>query len=66
MFVLLRKVLPARLSIVAPAAAVGALLSVPVAALVFTGLFAVGGNAPVDLAALTATMLGLAHRDRHR
>ncbi|GAA1446623.1 hypothetical protein GCM10009641_70670 [Mycobacterium cookii] len=57
-FVLLRKVLPARLSIVAPAAAAGALLSVPVAALVFTGLFAIGGNAPVDLTALTATMLG--------
>ena len=57
-FVLLRKVLPARISIVAPAAAVGALLSVPVAALVFTGLFAIGGNAPVDLTALTATMLG--------
>ena len=57
-FVLLRKVLPARISIVAPAAAVGALLSVPVAALVFTGLFAIGGNAPVDLAAVTAAMLG--------
>lgn len=57
-FVLLRKVFPARISIVAPAAAAGALLSVPVAALVFTGLFAVGGNAPVDLSALTATMLG--------
>ena len=57
-FVLLRRVLPARISIVAPAAAAGALLSVPVAALVFTGLFAIGGNAPVDLTALTATMLG--------
>lgn len=57
-FVLLRKVLPARISIVAPAAAAGALLSVPVAALVFTGLFAIGGNAPVDLAAVTAAMLG--------
>ena len=57
-FVLLRNVLPARISIVAPAAAAGALLSVPVAALVFTGLFAIGGNAPVDLTALTATMLG--------
>ena len=57
-FVLLRKVLPAKLSIVAPAAAAGALLSVPVAALVFTGLFAIGGNAPVDLAAVTAAMLG--------
>ncbi len=57
-FVLLRKVLPGRISIVAPAAAAGALLSVPVAALVFTGLFAIGGNAPVDLAAVTAAMLG--------
>ncbi|WP_207085582.1 energy-coupling factor ABC transporter permease [Nocardioides sp. S5] len=57
-FVLLRKVLPARISIVAPAAAAGALLSVPAAALLFTGLFAIGGNAPVDLGALTATMLG--------
>lgn len=57
-FAVLRRVLPSRLSIVAPAAAVGAFLSVPVAALVFTGLFAVGGTAPVDLGAVLATMLG--------
>lgn len=57
-FLLLRRVLPQRLSMVAPAAAVGALLSVPVAALVFTGLFAVGGNAPVDLGAVATAMLG--------
>ncbi|CUR56484.1 Cobalt membrane transport protein CbiM [metagenome] len=57
-FVLLRRVLPSRLSVVAPAAAAGAFLSVPVAALVFTGLFAVGGTAPVDLGAVLATMLG--------
>ena len=57
-FVLLRRVLPSRLGIVAPAAAVGALLSVPVAALVFTGLFAIGGNAPVDLGAVATAMLG--------
>jgi cobalt/nickel transport system permease protein len=57
-FVVLRRVLPQRLGLVAPAAAVGALVSVPVAALVFTGLFAIGGNAPVDLGALVVTMLG--------
>ena len=39
-FVVLRRVLPKRLGMVAPAAAVGALVSVPVAALVFTLLFA--------------------------
>jgi cobalt/nickel transport system permease protein len=57
-FALLRRVLPSRLGVVAPAAAVGALLSVPVAALVFTGLFALGGNAPVDLGAVATAMLG--------
>ncbi|MBS2937159.1 energy-coupling factor ABC transporter permease [Nocardioides sp. J2M5] len=57
-FVLLRRVLPSRASMVAPAAAVGAFLSVPVAALVFTGLFAVGGQAPVDLGSVLAAMLG--------
>jgi cobalt/nickel transport system permease protein len=57
-FVVLRRVLPKRLDLVAPAAAVGALVSVPVAALVFTGLFAIGGNAPVDLAAVATAMFG--------
>lgn len=57
-FVLLRRVLPRSLSSVAPAAAVGAFVSVPVAALVFTGLFAVGGNAPVDLGSVAAAMVG--------
>jgi cobalt/nickel transport system permease protein len=57
-FVALRAVLPARLSLVAPAAAAGALVSVPVAALVFTALFAIGGQAPVDLGAVAAAMLG--------
>ena len=53
--------LPRRLrtrAAVAPAAAVGALLSVPVAALVFTGLFAVGGTADVDLGSVLTAMLG--------
>ena len=51
-------VLPRRTSMVAPAAAVGAFVSVPVAALAFTGLFAIGGTAPVDLGAVLATMVG--------
>ena len=45
-FVAVRAVLPKRLGSVGPAAAVGALVSVPVAALAFTLLFAVGGTAP--------------------
>lgn len=45
-------------AVVAPAAAVGALVSVPLAALTFTGLFAVGGTAEVDLGTVLATMLG--------
>ena len=57
-FVLLRSVLPKTVAMVAPAAAVGALVSVPAAALVFTGLFAVGGNVPVDLGAVVTAMLG--------
>lgn len=57
-FVLLRRVLPQRATMVAPAAAVGAFVSVPVAALVFTALFSVGGNVSVDLGAVLATMLG--------
>jgi cobalt/nickel transport system permease protein len=44
----LRAVLPNRLAVVAPAAAIGALVSVPVAALAFSLLFAIGGTAPVS------------------
>ena len=57
-FVALRRVLPQRVGMVAPAAAVGALVSVPAAALVFTALFSVGGNVPVDLDAVLVAMLG--------
>jgi cobalt/nickel transport system permease protein len=57
-FVVLRRLLPSRTSLVAPAAAVAALVSVPAAALAFTGLFAVGGNAPVDMGAVLTAMLG--------
>src|SRR3954452_5127612 len=53
----LQSVLPKRLSVVAPAAAVAALVSVPVAALAFTGLYAVGGHAEIPLGTLAAAML---------
>ncbi|HXH80202.1 energy-coupling factor ABC transporter permease [Nocardioides sp.] len=57
-FVVLRRVLPLRPASVPIAAAVAAFISVPSAALVFTGLFAVGGQAPVDLSLVVAAMLG--------
>lgn len=50
--------LPRRPGSVVPAAALAAALSVPAAALAFTGLYAVGGTAPVPLGALTAAMTG--------
>lgn len=51
-------VMPRRPGSVVPAAVVGAFLSVPAAALVFVGLYVVGGNVPIDLGALLAAMLG--------
>jgi len=51
-------VLPKRVAMVAPAAAVAALISVPAAALCFTGLYAIGGQAPIPLGALAAAMVG--------
>lgn len=54
----LQSALPKRLSLVAPAAAVSALVSVPAAALCFVALYAVGGQADIPLGALTTTMLG--------
>ena len=53
-----RGLLPRRLGSVAPAAALGAFVSVPVAAAVFTLLFAVGGQAPVDASTILAAMVG--------
>ena len=50
--------LPRRLTMVVPAAATGAFLSVPVAALGFVGLYAVGGQAPIPLDRLTTAMVG--------
>lgn len=57
-FRLTAAVLPRRTSMVAPAAAVGAFVSVPAAAAVFTLLFAVGGTAPVEIGDVLTAMLG--------
>ncbi|MFC5177651.1 energy-coupling factor ABC transporter permease [Nocardioides taihuensis] len=57
-FRLAQRLLPNRLSMVAPAAAVGAYVSVPAAALAFTGLFAVGGTTPLDIGTVLTAMLG--------
>ena len=46
-FQAIRAVLPNRLGVVAPAAAVAAFVSVPAGALAFSLLFAIGGTAPV-------------------
>ena len=56
-FVAARAVLPKRLASIAPAAAVGALVSVPVAAAAFTLLFAIGGTAPVATAKVLTAMV---------
>ena len=48
----------ARVGLVAPLAAVAAYVSVPVTALAFVGLYAVGGTAPIPLDTLTTAMLG--------
>jgi cobalt/nickel transport system permease protein len=53
----LQAVLPSRTAVVAPAAAVAAFLSVPATALAFTGMFAVGGTAPVALGDVLTAML---------
>ena len=57
-FLLVRAVLPRRIQSVPAAAAVGALVSVPVAATVFTVLFAIGGNADIATGKVFAAMVG--------
>ncbi len=54
----LRAVLPQRLAMVAPAAGIAALVSVPLVAVAFTLLFAIGGTAPVELGAVFTAMVG--------
>jgi cobalt/nickel transport system permease protein len=53
-----QSLLPRRLSSVVPAAATGAFVSVPVAALGFVGLYALGGQAHIPLDRLATAMLG--------
>jgi cobalt/nickel transport system permease protein len=59
LFRLLQQVLPKRVGMVAPAAAVAAFVSVPVAALCFAGLFAVGGQAPVPVLTVATAMVSV-------
>jgi cobalt/nickel transport system permease protein len=54
----LQRALPTRLGLVPVLAALGALVSVPVAALAFVGLYAVGGTAAIPLDGLLTAMLG--------
>jgi cobalt/nickel transport system permease protein len=58
-FRVLLALLPTHLASVAPAAAVGALASVPVAALGFVGLYAVGGAVDLPLGNLAVAMVGV-------
>jgi len=51
-------VLPRREASIPPAAAIGALISVPVAATAFTLLFAVGGTAPIEIGKVFTAMVG--------
>ncbi|WP_328994222.1 energy-coupling factor ABC transporter permease [Kribbella sp. NBC_01245] len=51
-------VLPKRVGSVVPAAAVGALLAVPVSALAFTGLYAAGGAVAIPIGKLAGAMVG--------
>lgn len=53
-----QRLLPRRLPMVAVAAALGAFVSVLATASAFVGLFALGGQAPVPLGAVTTAMLG--------
>jgi len=54
----LQLVLPKRLGLVPVQAGMAALVSVPVTAVAFVGLFAVGGQAPVALDTLLTAMVG--------
>jgi cobalt/nickel transport system permease protein len=58
-FKVLQRVLPKRLSMVAPSAGIAALISVPVAAACFVLLYALGGTADISLNTLAAAMIGV-------
>lgn len=55
---LVLRLLPARPRSVVPAAAVGAFVSVPAAALCFTALYAIGGTVDIPLGRLATAMVG--------
>lgn len=57
--VLALRLLPKRPGFLLPAAVVGAFVSVPVTAMVFVGLFAVGGTVDVPLGEVAVAMLGV-------
>lgn len=57
-FRVLQALLPKRVGLVPALAGVAALVSVPVAALVFVGLYAVGGAVEIPLGTLVAAMVG--------
>ena len=59
MFRALVRLLPKKRGGLLTASGVAALVSVPLAALVFVLLYVVGGAVDIDLDALTATMLGV-------
>lgn len=56
-FRLVQRFAPRSRRLIPVAAAIGALVSVPAASVVFAGLWAVGGAAPIDLGLLTTTMV---------
>jgi cobalt/nickel transport system permease protein len=58
-FKALQAILPKQLSMVAPAAGIAALVSVPVASLCFVLLYAIGGTADIPLGALATAMVGV-------
>lgn len=58
-FKLAQAILPKRTAMVVPAAAVGAFLSVPIAAFTFSVLFALGGNADVPFSTVASAMVGV-------
>lgn len=58
-FQLMLRLLPRQTGSVVPASFVAALVSVPVAALVFTGIYALGGTTDIPLGRLAAAMVGV-------
>jgi len=57
-YLVLSRLLPRRLSVVPWVAFVAGFVSVPAAAVAFTGLYALGGQAPIPLDSLLTVMLG--------